>query len=147
MHRLACVHCTPEKELKALGGSTIYTFDGPQPNILERFASPIQQTSGFGGHISIKCPEFTSLCPKTGQPDFATIVLDYQPNRWCVESKSLKLYLMGFRNHGSFHEDCVQRICTDLAVLLEPAWIQIQGQFAPRGGISFWPSVTWSKPK
>jgi len=86
-------------------------------------------------------PEFTSLCPVTGQPDFAHLVIDYVPGKWLVESKSLKLYLFSFRNHGAFHEDCTVRIGKDLAALLEPVWLRIGGYWYPRGGIPidvFW---------
>ncbi len=86
-------------------------------------------------------PEFTSLCPVTGQPDFATLVIDYAPAGWLVESKSLKLYLSSFRNHGAFHEDCTVRIGKDLATLLQPRWLRIGGYWYPRGGMPidvFW---------
>jgi 7-cyano-7-deazaguanine reductase len=86
-------------------------------------------------------PEFTSLCPVTGQPDFAHIVIDYVPGDWLVESKSLKLYLSAFRNHGAFHEDCTIRIAKDLAELLQPKWLRIGGYWYPRGGMPidvFW---------
>ena len=86
-------------------------------------------------------PEFTSLCPVTGQPDFAHLVIDYVPGKWLLESKSLKLYLFSFRNHGAFHEDCTVRIGKDLAALLEPVWFRIGGYWYPRGGIPidvFW---------
>ena len=86
-------------------------------------------------------PEFTSLCPVTGQPDFAHIVIDYVPGNWLVESKSLKLYLGAFRNHGAFHEDCTLRIGKDLVALLKPRWFRISAYFNPRGGIPidvFW---------
>ncbi len=87
------------------------------------------------------CPEFTSLCPVTGQPDFAHLVIDYVPNRWLLESKSLKLYLAAFRNHGAFHEDCTVAIGKRLAALLEPRYLRIGGYWYPRGGIPidvFW---------
>ena len=88
-------------------------------------------------------PEFTSLCPVTGQPDFAHLVIDYAPAAWLVESKSLKLYLGSFRNHGAFHEDCTVRIGRDLAGLLEPKFLRIGGYWFPRGGMPidvFWAS-------
>ncbi|MEM9667610.1 MAG: preQ(1) synthase [Pseudomonadota bacterium] len=88
-------------------------------------------------------PEFTSICPVTGQPDFAHLVIDYAPKDWLVESKSLKLYLTAFRNHGAFHEDCTVRIGKDLTELLEPRWFRIAGYWYPRGGIPidvFWQS-------
>jgi len=80
-------------------------------------------------------PEFTALCPVTGQPDFATIVIDYAPRSWLVESKSLKLYLNSFRNHPAFHEDCTVSIGKRLVVLLKPRWLRIGGYFHPRGGM------------
>ena len=86
-------------------------------------------------------PEFTSLCPVTGQPDFAHLVIDYAPQSWLVESKSLKLYLTSFRNHGAFHEDCTVAIGLKLRDLLEPRWLRIAGYWYPRGGIPidvFW---------
>ena len=86
-------------------------------------------------------PEFTSLCPVTGQPDFAHLVIDYVPAEWLVESKSLKLYLQSFRNHGAFHEDCTVRIGKDVAALLSPRWLRIGGYWFPRGGMPidvFW---------
>jgi 7-cyano-7-deazaguanine reductase len=86
-------------------------------------------------------PEFTSLCPVTGQPDFAHFVIDYVPGKWLLESNSLKLYLFSFRNHGAFHEDCTVRIGKDLSALLEAVWFRIGGYWYPRGGIPidvFW---------
>ena len=96
-------------------------------------------------------PEFTALCPITGQPDFALLVIDYLPGSWLVESKSLKLYLTSFRNHGAFHEDCTLQIGKDLALCLEPRWLRIGAYWYPRGGIPidvFWatgelPKGTW----
>jgi 7-cyano-7-deazaguanine reductase len=87
------------------------------------------------------CPEFTCLCPITGQPDFAHLILDYTPQNWLLESKSLKLYLFSFRNHGAFHEDCTVSIGMRIAALLEPRWLRIGGYWFPRGGIPidvFW---------
>ena len=138
-------------ELKALGeGTTHYHFDRPAPELLESFpspfASPEQNPAGVSGRLHIVCPEFTSLCPITGQPDFATIVIDYIPALRCVESKSLKLYLFSFRNFGEFHESCVNRIANDLIKLLEPSWLRVEGQFTPRGGIPFWPVAEYSRP-
>jgi 7-cyano-7-deazaguanine reductase len=85
------------------------------------------------------CTEFTSLCPKTGQPDFAKIFINYIAGKKMVESKSMKLYLFGFRNHGDFHEDCIQTICNDLVKLLKPKYIEVIGEFTPRGGIAIFP--------
>ena len=100
-------------------------------------------------------PEFTSLCPVTGQPDFAIIVIDYVPNRWLVESKSLKLYLNSFRSHGTFHEDCTVGIGKKLTKFLSPRWLRIGGYFYPRGGMPidvFWqtgrlPAGVWVPPQ
>jgi len=96
-------------------------------------------------------PEFTLMCPVTGQPDFAILVIDYVPNRWLVESKSLKLYLNSFRNHGAFHEGCTVAIGKKLVAVLQPRWLRIGGYFYPRGGMPidvFWqagrlPSGVW----
>ena len=90
-------------------------------------------------------PEFTSICPVTGQPDFATLVIDYVPRAFLVESKSLKLYLNSFRNHGSFHEDCTVAIGKKLVALLKPKWLRIGGYFHPRGGMPI--DVFWQAGK
>ena len=110
----------------------------PEEALLERVASP-----NAGAHyvVRLTCPEFTSLCPITGQPDFAHIVIDYVPEDWIVESKSLKLYLASFRNHGAFHEACTMQVATRLVDLLAPAWLRIGAYWYPRGGIPidvFW---------
>lgn len=114
-----------------------YKFDKPDPKVLERFDNP---SGGRRIEVNIEAPEFTSLCPITNQPDYATIKVRYFPDNWCVESKSFKLYLMGFRNHGEFHEACVERIGYDLWELLEPSFLEVTGEFVPRGGISFHPN-------
>jgi len=130
--------------LKALGeGKTEYQYDNPNVKILETFPSPIGENNQ--SEIVIEAPEFTSLCPVTGQPDFARIVIAYTPDKLCVESKSLKLYLGAFRMHRGFHEECVNRIADDLVSVLNPVRIRVEGQFTPRGGIKLWPSVTWEK--
>ena len=103
---------------------------------LETFPNPSPGREYLVRHVA---PEFTSLCPITGQPDFATIVIDYVPDKLCVESKSLKLYLGRFRQSGEFHEACVNRIANDLVKLLSPRYIKVEGRFTPRGGISIWP--------
>ncbi len=110
----------------------------PEQAILERVANPHADTLYLTRFV---CPEFTSLCPVTGQPDFAHLVIDYAPGDWLVESKSLKLFLTSFRNHGAFHEDCTVRIGKDIARLLDPRWLRISGYWYPRGGIPidvFW---------
>lgn len=137
--------------VKALGeGSTQYSYDKPEPTLLEWFPSPFSiaemNPGAVKGSLHIECPEFTSLCPKTGQPDFAKIIIDYIPNDRCVESKSLKLYLGSFRNYGEFHESCVNRIANDLITLLQPQMLQVKGEFTPRGGIPFWPTAYYEEP-
>ncbi len=110
----------------------------PEKAVLERVANPHADTDYVARFTA---PEFTSLCPVTGQPDFAHIVIDYVPGEWLVESKSLKLYLASFRNHGAFHEDCTIAIGKRLAKLLEPRFLRIGGYWYPRGGIPidvFW---------
>ena len=110
----------------------------PEEARLERVPNPHDGTLYL---TRFTAPEFTSICPVTGQPDFAHLVIDYVPKAWLVESKSLKLYLTSFRNHGAFHEDCTVRIGKDLVALLEPAWFRIGGFWYPRGGIPidvFW---------
>ena len=110
----------------------------PEAAILERVPNPQADTN----YVSrFTAPEFTSLCPVTGQPDFAHLVIDYVPGDWLVESKSLKLYLTSFRNHGAFHEDCTVSIGRKLVALLDPRWLRIGGYWYPRGGIPidvFW---------
>ena len=91
------------------------------------------------------CTEFTSLCPKTNQPDFAKVFINYVADKKMVESKSLKLYLFSFRNHGDFHEDCIQKICDDLTKIMKPKYIEVIGEFTPRGGISIFPFSSYAK--
>lgn len=104
----------------------------PEDAVLERVENP---HSSVDYHIRFTCPEFTSLCPKTGQPDFAHIVIDYIPRLYIVESKSLKLYLQSFRNHGAFHEDCTISIAKKVVASIHPTWLRIGGFWYPRGGI------------
>jgi 7-cyano-7-deazaguanine reductase len=104
----------------------------PEAAVLERVPNPHPRLRYL---VRFAAPEFTSLCPITGQPDFAHLVIDYVPRRWLVESKSLKLYLGGFRNHGAFHEACTVDIGVRLVKLLAPAWLRIGGYWYPRGGI------------
>ena len=127
--------------LKNLGKKTNYEFNY-NPDVLEKFENKHQENDYF---IKFNCPEFTSLCPITGQPDFATIYISYIPDKYCVESKSLKLYLFSFRNHGDFHEDCVNIIMKDLIKLLNPRYIEVWGKFLPRGGLSIDPYCNYGK--
>lgn len=110
-------------------------------NILEAFDN---KNPGSVAWTSFICTEFTSLCPKTGQPDFAKIYINYIADKKMVESKSLKLYLFSFRNHGDFHEDCVYTICHDLFKLMKPKYIEVVGEFTPRGGIAIFPFASMS---
>ena len=118
-----------------LGNKTEYKF-GYDSKLLETFENPHHDNDYW---VRFNCPEFTSLCPITQQPDFATIYISYMPDRQMVESKSLKLYLFSFRNHGAFHEDCVNIIMKDLIALMKPKYIEVWGIFNPRGGISIYP--------
>ena len=124
-------------ELKALG-RTVRPDGGYDPTILDAFANRHPDRDYW---VTFTCPEFTTLCPKTGQPDFAEITIRYIPARLLVESKSLKLYLFGFRSHGDFHEDVVNVIYDDLSRLLKPKYMEVVGKFAARGGISIDPFV------
>ncbi len=132
-----------EKELQGvtlLGNQgTKYQFDY-RPDVLETF---VNKHPGNEYLVTFDCPEFTSLCPKTGQPDFGRIVINYIPRERMVESKSLKLYLFSFRNHGDFHEDCVNIIMKDLIKLMDPKYIEVRGIFNPRGGISIYPFANY----
>ncbi len=115
-------------------------FASPDAAVLERVRNPHPDTLYLARFTA---PEFTALCPITGQPDFAHLVIDYAPGDWLVESKSLKLFLASYRNHGAFHEDCTVGIGRRLAAELEPRWLRIGGYWFPRGGIPidvFWQS-------
>lgn len=127
--------------LTHLGGKTEYKQDYA-PEMLESFENKHQ---GNDYWVTFDCPEFTSLCPITGQPDFATIRVDYIPDVKMVESKSLKLYMFSFRNHGAFHEDCVNIIMKDLINLMDPKYIEVTGIFTPRGGISIYPYANYGR--
>ena len=120
---------------------TAYTFDY-DPSLLETF---INKHPGRDYFVKFNCPEFTSLCPKTGQPDYATLYISYVPDQRMVESKSLKLYLFSFRNHGDFHEDCVNIIMDDLIHAMDPKYIEVWGKFLPRGGISIAPYCNYGR--
>lgn len=122
-------------------GQTEYRHDY-SPEVLEAFDNKHREHDYW---VRFVCPEFTSLCPMTGQPDFATITISYLPDVKMVESKSLKLYLFGFRNHGDFHEDCVNIIMKDLIGLMNPKYIEVYGDFTPRGGIAIKPFANWGR--
>lgn len=132
-----------EKELEGvtlLGNQgTVYASDYT-PEVLETFENKHPENEYV---VTFDCPEFTTLCPKTGQPDFGHIYITYIPRLKMVESKSLKLYLFSFRNHGDFHEDCVNIIMKDLIKLMDPRYIEVKGIFMPRGGISIYPFANY----
>lgn len=128
--------------LSLLGGNTKYK-DSYAPEVLEAFDNKHQNRDYW---VTFNCPEFTSLCPITGQPDFATIHISYIPEVKMVESKSLKLYMFSFRNHGAFHEDCINIIMNDLIKLMDPRYIEVIGIFTPRGGISIYPYANYGRP-
>jgi 7-cyano-7-deazaguanine reductase len=129
-------------DFKKLGKATNYSFEYT-PDVLESFANKHPERDYM---VKFNCPEFTSLCPITGQPDFATIYISYIPDDKLVESKSLKLYLFSFRNHGAFHEDCMNIILKDLVALMNPKYIEVWGKFLPRGGLSIDPYCNYGKP-
>lgn len=128
--------------LKLLGKETNY-HSNYAPEVLETFQNMHPDNDYW---VQFNCPEFTSLCPITGQPDFAEIKIMYIPDKRMVESKSLKLYLFSFRNHGDFHEDCVNIIMKDLIKLMDPKYIEVTGLFLPRGGISIYPYANYGRP-
>lgn len=123
-----------------LGKKTGFQFNY-NPDLLEAFEN---KNSNQISWTSLVCTEFTSLCPKTNQPDFAKVFINYIADTKMVESKSLKLYLFSFRNHGDFHEDCIQKICNDLFKLMKPKYIEVIGEFTPRGGIAIFPFCSQS---
>lgn len=130
-------------DLTLLGSQgTTYAFDYT-PEVLETFDNKHPNRDYF---VKFNCPEFTTLCPKTGQPDFGTVYISYIPDQKMVESKSLKLYLFSFRNHGDFHEDSMNIIMNDLIDLMDPRYIEVWGKFTPRGGISIDPYCNYGKP-
>ena len=128
-----------EEELQGvtlLGNQGTVYSDDYSPEVLETFVNKHPDREYV---VRFDCPEFTTLCPKTGQPDFGHIYISYIPRERMVESKSLKLYLFSFRNHGDFHEDCVNIILNDLWALMDPRYIEVEGRVMPRGGISIHP--------
>ena len=131
------------EDLTLLGRKNVRYESEYNPEILETFENKHPENDYW---VKFNCPEFTSLCPITGQPDFANIVISYVPSHKMVESKSLKLYLFSYRNHGDFHEDCVNKIMKDLISLMDPKYIEVWGRFLPRGGISIDPYCNYGKP-
>ena len=131
-----------DDKLTLLGKKTEYKQDYA-PEVLETFENKHHVRDYW---VQFNCPEFTSLCPITSQPDFAEIKISYIPNVKMVESKSLKIYLFSFRSHGAFHEDCVNIIMNDLIALMEPKYIEVTGIFTPRGGISIYPYANYGMP-
>lgn len=131
-----------EDNLQSLGRKTAIPCNY-SPNVLEAFGNKHPHRDYW---VQFNCPEFTTLCPITGQPDFGEIKILYIPDEKMVESKSLKLYLFSFRNHGDFHEDCVNIILNDLVNLMQPRYIEVLGDFVPRGGISIHPYANYGKP-
>ena len=128
-------------ELKNLGKITEYKYDYA-PEFLEAIPNKNSEKNYF---VTLISDEFTCLCPITHQPDYATIKIRYIPDKKLVESKSLKLYLTSFRNHGTFHENAVNTIADDLIKLLEPRYLEVEGNFSVRGGISIVPFVNYGK--
>ena len=131
------------ENLTKLGSSNTEYETEYDRDLLEKFSNQHPDNDYF---VKFNCPEFTSLCPITNQPDFATIYISYVPDKYLVESKSLKLYLVSFRNHGDFHEDVINIIMKDLVAKLEPKYIEVWGKFLPRGGISIDPYANYGKP-
>ena len=130
------------EDLSLLGNEAVkYEFDY-NPDLLETFDNSHQGRDYF---VKLNCPEFTTLCPITGQPDFATLYISYIPEVKMVESKALKLYLFSFRNHGGFHEKSINMIMDDLIDLMDPKYIEIWGKFTPRGGISIDPYCNYGR--
>jgi 7-cyano-7-deazaguanine reductase len=130
-------------KLTVLGGPTAYRYEKPEAGILESFANAHVEKPWV---VGLECAEFTSLCPMTGQPDFGRIRIQYVPDQRCVESKSLKLYLGAYRNHGAFHEDCVNRIASDLQSCITARYLRVFGDFNPRGGITIRPLAVRTAP-
>ena len=134
--------------MQAYGTLSALGSDAPiptnyDPSVLESFPNAHPERDYV---VTLRCPEFTTLCPITGQPDFATLLINYIPHTCLVESKSLKLYLFSFRNHGDFHEDVTNVVMDDLITLMRPKYIEVKGVFVPRGGIAIHPFVNWANP-
>jgi 7-cyano-7-deazaguanine reductase len=137
------------QDLKHLGQKSEVRYENPDASTLEAVPNPFAEASAnpnkVTGTVRISANEFTSLCPITGQPDFATIEIEYIPRQRLVESKSLKLYLGQFRQQGEFHEACVNRIANDLVTLLEPEYLKVIGKFTSRGGIALYPEAEYRR--
>ena len=131
------------KDLTLLGNQNVKYPVDYDPGVLETFPNSYPERDYF---VKFNCPEFTTLCPITNQPDFATIYISYIPGEKMVESKSLKLYLFSYRNHGGFHETSVNMIMDDLVKLMDPKYIEVWGKFTPRGGISIDPYCNYGMP-
>ena len=129
--------------LGALGNPTEYRYNEPDASVLETFDNPYPTSAWV---VALLCNEFTTLCPVTGQPDYGRLRIEYVPGDLCVESKSLKLYLMRYRNEGTFHEACVNRVADDLCSRLSPRYLRVYGDFNPRGGIAIKPLAVRSAP-
>ncbi len=119
------------ENLTQLGGASTLP-ESPEKAVLEKVPNPKKDMDYL---VRFTAPEFTSICPITGAPDFAHIMIDYVPNEWLLESKSLKLFLGSFRNHGAFHEDCTLEIAKRIIDITQPKWLRIGGYWYPRGGI------------
>ncbi len=131
------------KDITLLGQKNVKYEFNYRPDVLETFDNKHPDHDYW---VKFNCPEFTTLCPITGQPDFGTIYISYIPDEKMVESKSLKLYLFSFRNNGDFHEDVVNIIMKDLIKLMNPKYIEVWGKFLPRGGISIDPYTNYCRP-
>ena len=131
-----------DEGLTLLGNKKTVYKDDYAPEVLETFENKHPDNDYM---VSFNCPEFTSLCPVTGQPDFGHIRVRYIADKLCIESKSLKLYLYSFRNHHTFHEEAVNRILTDMVKACKPRWMEVNGEFRPRGGISLTITATEGK--
>lgn len=130
-------------DLTLLGNQNVQYPTTYDTSVLETFDNSHREMDYM---VKFNCPEFTTLCPMTNQPDFATIYISYIPDIKMVESKSLKLYLFSYRNHGGFHESAVNMIMKDLIELMDPKYIEVWGKFTPRGGISIDPYSNYGKP-
>ncbi|HLS06562.1 MAG TPA: preQ(1) synthase [Bacillota bacterium] len=131
------------EDITLLGNQEVPYSLSYDPDVLESFPNEYPERDYF---VKFNCPEFTTMCPVTNQPDFATVYISYIPDQKMVESKSLKLYLFSFRNHGGFHEESMNTIMDDLIKLMEPRYIEVWGKFLPRGGISIDPYCNYGKP-